>query len=139
MNEVETVVMTPFLWVLTIIISALISGLLGVAVSIYYYQKNDRHQAKLNTLRDFVAHRYDMGGPGFFEAVNEVFVIYNDSTEVMEAVQKFHEQCVSAAHVELKNKYLIELFKAMCDDVKIDYSKSTDSFFLTPFGPSGPR
>jgi len=140
MNEVEAVVnMTPFLWIATTFVSALVSGIVAVIISIRYYQKNNLQQAKLNTLRDFVAYRHDLAGSGFLETVNQVFVIYNDSEKVMEAVKRFHEQCVSGGHPHLKNQYLVELFKAMCDDVGIDYSEFTDSFFLTPFSPSGPQ
>ena len=120
-------------WAVTLI-SSLISGVVAVAVSILYYRRYERIQMKLSTLREFSANRYDLRGDAFTKALNEVFVVFNDSGNVRTALKRFHENRVSGTQdPALADQYLIELFKAMCDDVGVKSTGFTDSFFLKPF------
>ncbi len=118
-------------WTATLI-SSLVSGLIAVIVSILYYRRYEKRQTKLATLRQFAASRYDLKGDEFSKAINEVFIVFNDSVKVRQALKRFHEDRVSRSQA-VTDQLMIELFKAMCDDVGVQYTEFTDSFFLTPF------
>ncbi len=121
-----------FAWVLITIISSLISGIVGVVISIIYHKKSDKRQTKINTLRNFVGYRYDLKGEQFTKTLNEIFIIFQDSKNVLDKLNEFHEIIVSHQK-ELANDKLIALFEAMCKDLKIDPSKYSESFFIKAF------
>lgn len=120
-------------WVI-VIAAAIISGILGVLISIIYHRRREKYQMKINTLKDFAGYRYDIKGENFTKALNEIFIIFNDSTEVKQALKKFHEHISSPVRGgDLANQYLTELFKSMCHNLNIKTSDFTDIFFLRPF------
>ena len=66
--------------------------------------------------------------------MNEIFIVFSDSTKVKQALKKFYENTVSPMRSStLADQYLVELFKSMCEDLNIKTSDFTDSFFLTAF------
>lgn len=110
--------------------SSLISGILGVAISTWYYRQYENKKYKVESLKKFMGNRYDLTGDEFSRALNEIFVVYKDSPKVMEALSRYHDSIISPKDSEGD---LIFLFKAMCTDVGIKYEKFNDSFFLRPF------
>ena len=120
-------------WTATLV-SSLLSGLIAVIVSLLYYRRYEKRQTKLTTLRQFAGSRNDLKGDEFSRAINEIFIVFNDSVKVRQALKSFHQDRVAQSPVSLiTNQFLIELFKAMCDDVGLKHTEFTDSFFLTPF------
>jgi hypothetical protein len=119
--------------VLTAVLIALVTGLLGALISTWIYIRRDRRMFKVQTLKKFAAHRYDITGDVFSEAVNEIFVVFNDSEEVLRALESFHELVVNGIGGKERKDALVKLFKAMCSDTKIKYKDLNDSLFLTPF------
>ena len=120
-------------WII-VIIASIISGFLGVAISILYYRKHEKYLMKLKTLKDFAGYRYDIKGEDFTRSLNEIFIAFSDSQKVTQALKKFHENTMQPIRSsDLDNQYLTELFKNMCDDINIRTSDFTDTFFLTPF------
>jgi hypothetical protein len=88
----------------------------------------------LKTLKDFAGYRYDILGEDFTRALNEIFIVFSDSTKVKQALKKFHENTISPMRSSaLADQYFVELFKSMCQDLSIKTDDFTDSFFLTPF------
>ena len=62
------------------------------------------------------------------------FVGFHDSREVLSALKAFHEVIVGGpTSPDLPNRKLLDLFKAMCDHLKIDPAPLADNFFLQPF------
>jgi hypothetical protein len=121
---------------LIVIIAAVISGLLGVIVSLIYYRRHEKYQMKLKTLKDFTGYRYDLRSENFTRAMNEIFIVFSNSTKVKQALKKFYENRMTPApmrNATLADQYLVELFKSMCEDLKIKTSDFTDSFFLSAF------
>ena len=116
--------------VLITVASSLLSGLLGVIVSTIYYRRYEKRKTKIDTLTRFVGNRYDLKGAEFSRALNEVFVVFQDSRDVMSALSRFHEKAVGRQNSE---DDLVRLFKAMCDAVRVKYDQFNDSFFLRPF------
>jgi len=120
------------MWILITIISSLISGILGVIISIIYHRKTERVRAKIETLKGFCGYRYNLKGDDFTKILNEIFIVFQDSKDVLEKLNQFHEIIVSQ-QTELANDKLISLFKAMCRDLKINPDKYSESFFLKAF------
>lgn len=119
-------------WVLITILSSLISGIAGVAISIIYHKKAEKRQEKINTLKQFVGYRYNLKGEQFTKALNEIFVVFQDSQAVLDKLNAFHEVIVSG-QVNIANDKLIALFKEMCKDISIDPGKFSESLFLKAF------
>ena len=119
---------------LPVIIAAIISCVLGVVISLIYYRKHEKYLRKLTTLKEFARYRYDVKGENFTRTINEIFIVFSDSSKVKQALRKFHEDTLSPTRSTiLSNQYLVELFKSMCEALHIKTSDFTDNFFLTPF------
>ncbi|MFX0206370.1 MAG: DUF6680 family protein, partial [Candidatus Hodarchaeota archaeon] len=72
-----------------ILISALVSGLLSVGISIWYHQHNEIRRTKFQVLQQLLGNRNDLSGEKFTEALNKVFVIFYDSQDVLVAFKDF--------------------------------------------------
>lgn len=116
----------------TLAFFSVLSGLLGVLVSVIVYGRRENRRFKIDTLKRFAANRYDLRSAEFSRALNEIFVVFNSSEPVMTALQTYHDTVVARQDPRMEDD-LIRLYKAMCDEVGISYSNFNDSFFLTPF------
>lgn len=118
-------------WVL---ISSLLLGLAGVGISIWYYQRNEIRRTKLRVLQQLLGNRYAIRGDKFTEALNQVFVVFYDCHDVLVALKAFFEVIVAPQKNEpLVDQRLLDLFKAMCKELKINPEPLTDNFFLSAF------
>jgi len=114
--------------------ASIISGLLGVIISTWFYQKNEVRQCKLRNIQQLLGNRNNIKGQPFIEAINQVFITFNDSKEVLMALKALHETVINVPVTrELVNQKLMELFKVMCEDMKIKLGPLTDSYFLAAF------
>ncbi len=68
-----------------ILISSLLSGLLGVGISTWYHHRNEIRRAKLQVLQQLFGNRHDLLGQLFTEAINQVFIVFHDSEDVLSA------------------------------------------------------
>lgn len=117
-----------------ILISALLSGLLGVGISTWYHQRNEIRRTKLQVLQQLLGNRNDLKGQAFTEALNEVFVVFYDARDVLIALKAFFEVIVSTQKAgPLVDQKLLDLFKAMCKHLRINTEPLTDNFFLQAF------
>jgi len=120
-------------WML-ILISSLISGLIGVGVSTWYNHRNEIRRTKLQVLQQLLGNRHDVRGQLFTEALNQIFLIFYDSQDVLSALKELHECIMSDQKTEdLANQKFLYLVKAMCKNLKINPEPLTDTFFLLPF------
>ena len=117
-----------------VLISSLLSGLLSVGISTWYHHRNEIRRTKLHVLQQLLGNRHDIQGQLFTEALNQVFVVFYDSHDVLAAVKAFHEVTMSGQKsTDLANQKLLDLFKAMCKHLQINPEPLTDNFFLQPF------
>ena len=120
--------------ILTIIISSLLSGIIGVIISIIYHRRYEIYRAKLETLKNLVGYRNDVKGAEFSKALNEILIVFQDSKEVLEMLENFREKLISNQdNNDLVNSYLLKLVKTMCKNLKVDISKVNDDNFLQAF------
>lgn len=117
-----------------LIITALLSGLIGTLVTNYIYLRNEKRQAKLVVFQQLIGNRYDIGSPAFTEALNSLFIIFYDSAKVKNALKNFHEDAMSHNRTtDVSNQKLLDLFRVICEELKIDPKPLGDNFFLKPF------
>jgi len=116
--------------IILVVISSLISGMIGVIVSILYYRKHEERIIKLKTLTKFVGNRFDLTSSEFSQSINEIFIVFCKSRKVMQALSDHHKSILAR---EPSEDNLVKLYKAMCIDLKIYTTELNDSFFLTPY------
>lgn len=126
---------SDFEWtLLSILASALLSGLLGVLISNWYHKRNEIRRAKLMVLQQLMGNRFNVRREAFIDAINQTFVVFYDSKEVLIALKAFHEYSMSNNRIDdIANQKLLDLFKAMCKHLNIETEPLTDNFFLRPF------
>lgn len=117
-----------------IIISSLLSGLIGVIVSNKYYHKNEIRRAKLQVLQQLLGNRHDLKGQSFTEALNKILVVFYDSKEVLFALKEFHETIISSQKTkDIIDQKFLDLLKTMCIYLEINIEPLTDNYFLQAF------
>jgi len=122
--------------ILYIVVSALLSGLLGVLISNWDHKRNEIKRMKLRVLQQLMGNRSDVNGKAFLEALNQVAVVFHDSEEVITALKSVHEDVMSPNRSpNLSRQKLLALFKAMFKNLNIKTEPLTDNFFLTAFMP----
>ena len=87
---------------------------------------------KVATLRRLFGYRYDLKWESFTQSINEIFVVFQDSKDVLEKLYDFHNAIV-LGHTAVQNDKLILLIKSMCTDLNLDLNKCSEKFVLTPF------
>jgi hypothetical protein len=115
------------------VLAALVSGLAGALLSTWVYVRRENRKFRLSTLKKFAANRYDLKGDEFSQSLNEIFIAFNDSPEVIKSLAKYHRTVTEGEGGEVANDALVDLFKAMCQNAEVSYNNLNDSFFLRPF------
>ena len=118
------------------IIASLLSGLIGVILSSCFYLRYENRKQKFDTFRRLLANRFaiaegqennsERSRDEFFAALNEMVVVFHDSTTVLHALNTYHEN--------KSQDNLLRLFKAICKSLRVSY-EFNDSFFQKPFTP----
>lgn len=115
-----------------IILSSLLSGLIGVLVSTFFYHRYERRKIKFDTAKRLFGYRYSIKGDGFSNAMNEVFIVFADAPKVIKAMEDLYNTLQSPDKLLAEDK-LITFLKAICNDLSIDYSTVNESFFIKTF------
>lgn len=120
-------------WI-SILLSALFSGLLGVAISNWYHNRNEIWRIKYHVFLNLLGNRHDLKGQLFTEALNQIIVAFNGCPEVLNALKAFHDT-LSAMHRDpnIENQKLLDLFKAICKHLKVKIDPLTDNYFFKVF------
>jgi hypothetical protein len=129
MTTTETVLLT--------ISASLLSGVLGVIISSFFYASLERKKLKRDTARKMFGSKHDISGDKFLESMNEVLFVFSDSQSVIDVVQHLFgviETPKEARPSKAADEALIRLMKAMCKDIGIKYKELPDSYYLKFFG-----
>ena len=119
---------------LIVFMSSIISGMFGVLISVWFYRRSEIRQVKLRIIQQLLGNRNDLKGQPFTEALNQVFIGFHDSEKVLLKLKAFHEAIINrSVSNDLANQKLLELFKAICEDLNIKPGPLTDTFFLQAF------
>lgn len=118
------------------LISSLVSGLVTFAVSTWFYVRHEERKQKLEVFRSLMGNRHGLTeNPDpdvkreFFKALNEAFVVFGESQDILKAVMNF-KICPNRA-----GDNFTLLAREICSDLKIPDSTIKDEFFNEPFVP----
>lgn len=110
------------------LIGAIVGALFGSGASQFLATRHAKKQMKIETLRRFVAYRFDVIGAEFTQVLNEILIVYADSTEVTAALNNLAKGS--------NNERLVALYKAMCGATGV--KNVSDELFLTAFNVRKP-
>ena len=119
------------------IISSLLSGIIGVGISTWYYRRHEKRKQQFEVLRKLVGTRFALTEKAtseakvqFFSALNEVVVLYHDNPDVIKALHNLHRELKVPDRL---HDNLVSLFKEMCKVLNLKDNGLNDEFFLRPF------
>lgn len=117
------------------LLSSLLSGAVATLITVKYYKNQEKRQRKLDLLASIMRNINSLtpGEPDnavreLTGYLNEAYIVFNDSEEVLQLLDSFKEGG--------KNEAFKKVIKSMCRDLKIDYSKINDEFITNPFTSS---
>jgi hypothetical protein len=87
-----------------------------------------RYERKLDCLRRVAGERSTPPLQKWLAALNEIVVTFNDAKEVIECLKKVQSAAIRRGH---HNSDLIDLIKAMMDDLNLDRSSINDEILLS--------
>ena len=115
------------------LVASLLSGLVGVCVSFYFFQRLERRKLKFDTARKLFGNKYNMAGEEFQEAMNEVMVIFSDSARVIAAMEDLWTTLQApreARSAEVADEKMVKLMKALCKDIGVKHKNLPDAYYL---------
>lgn len=123
------------------LLSGIIAAIITLLVTSYMQKKKQRYDYKLQIFSKLIAYRLDLSDgvspTGFFqEAINQVFIAFNDNKNVIAAFEEFRKATQYRQNIISESDKVIDslliLLKAMAKDLSIDYSFSNDDLFTRP-------
>lgn len=114
------------------ILSSLISGLIGVGVSAWFFYKLERHKLKLDLARRLLGNRYSIMGDDFSCAMNEVLVVFADSEDVLQKTARLYETIQTQGKPNVDGA-LIDFLKAVCKNSGLTQITLNDTYFIKTF------
>jgi hypothetical protein len=118
--------------VLITIISSLLSGLIGIFISSWFYAHQERKRLKTDTARRLLGFRFNLTGEGFVQALNEAFIVFSDNPVIVKAIEELHAAATTSGKPHIEDK-LVSLLKAVCKDVDCLPNNINDSCFINVF------
>lgn len=118
------------------ILSAVFSGIMASIITLKWQSKNEKRKYKMEIFQMMIAHRNDLT-PGrlpsgkFEEAVNQIFIAYNDCDKVIKAFEEFRSVVLFKDNYQVISK-LVTLLKEMANELHIKYDFSNDDLFTNP-------
>lgn len=132
---------------LSVLVAALVSGLVANWITIWHRDREQIRQAKIRVFQELLGNRHVLlpgpheaaAGLAFSSAVNQIAVVFHDCDPILTALKSFHEAIVEAtASPDIKNKRLLELFKAMAKHLKVNTEILGENFFMQAFSVTQP-
>lgn len=114
------------------VLSSLISGIVGVLVSTWYFYKLERHKLKLDLARRLLGNRFSITGDAFSCAVNEVIAVFADSEEVLTKLRGMYEALQAHGKPNAETA-LIDFLKAVCKASGLTQVTLNDAYLIKTF------
>lgn len=118
--------------ILVTIISSLLSGLVGIGVSSWFFYRFERHKMKLDLARRLLGHRYSITGDSFSSAMNEVFVVFADSADVLRKMERLYEALQTPGKPNADSVFT-DFLKAVCKNAGLTQAVLNDAYFIKTF------
>jgi hypothetical protein len=116
------------------VLSSLISGIIGVFVSTWYFYKLERHKLKLDLARRLLGNRFSIVGDDFSRAMNEVIAVFADSDDVLSRMRALYEALQAHGKPNAETA-LIDFLKAVCKNSGLTQATLNDAFLIKTFNP----
>lgn len=113
-------------------VASLVSGLLGVLVSAWFYYRMERHKQKLDLARRLLGNRYSIKGDAFSCAMNEVIAVFADSPKVLEGMKALYAALESPGKSAAES-VLIDFLKAVTMASGLTQSNLNETYLLKTF------
>ena len=114
------------------LIASLLSGLIGAALSMWYFYKLERHKLKLDLARRLLGNRFSITGDAFSCAMNEVIAVFADSEEVLSKMGRLYEALQTHGKPNADGA-LIDFLKAVCKSSGLTQAVLNDAYLLKTF------
>lgn len=113
----------------SILLSGMVATIVTIVVNAYNEKKKMEYEYKMKVFQTMIAYRGELASVlqssgEFRPALNQVFVAFNKEKKVIDAFERFRK--------DKSNDNLLSLFKAMSEDLKIEYSFANDDLFMNP-------
>jgi len=118
--------------IIVTVIASLLSGLIGVVVSAWFFYKIERHKLKLDLARRLLGNRYSITGDNFSCAMNEVIAVFADSQDVLQQMGKLYEALQTPGKPNADGA-LIDFLKAVCKSSGLTQATLNDGYFIKTF------
>lgn len=118
--------------IIVTLIASLLSGLIGVGVSAWFFYKIERHKLKLDLARRLLGNRYSITGDNFSCAMNEVIAVFADSQNVLQQMEKLYEALQTPGKPNADGA-LIDFLKAVCTSSGLTQATLNDGYFIKTF------
>lgn len=117
-----------------IIFSSLISGMLGVLITNYFFLRQEKRKLKKDILIKLVGSKYDTSHDNFHQAINSIIVVYNEDKEVMQNLKNFMEAVESTtvnknSHLSQK---LLDLIISMNKNLGMKTKNIPENYLMRP-------
>jgi hypothetical protein len=123
--------------IVSVLASGVLSSSLATAITLIVQRKRASRERRLDCLRRVAAHRAPPPTAEWIEALNEIFVTFNESDRVMKAVATASRETQSPSG--LQNGTLLDLVKSMMDDLNLSKEHIDDAFIMRPFQAASKR
>lgn len=120
--------------VITTLVASLLSGIVGVGVSFWFFFKLERHKLKLDLARRLLGHRFSISGDGFSCAMNEVIAVFADSPDVLQKMGLLY-QALQTPGKPNADGALIDFLKSVCKSSGLTQAALNDGYLLKTFNP----
>ncbi|NCC84950.1 MAG: hypothetical protein EOM03_12620 [Clostridia bacterium] len=118
--------------IIVTVIASLLSGLIGVGISAWFFYKIERHKLKLDLARRLLGNRYSITGDNFSCAMNEVIAVFADSQDVLQKMGKLYEALQTPSKPNADGA-LIDFLKAVCKSSGLTQATLNDGYFIKTF------
>lgn len=118
--------------VLITLVFSLLSGLVGIVVSSRFFYRLERHKLKLDLARRLLGHRYSIMGDHFSAAMNEVFVVFADSKEVLQKMERLYEVLQTPGKPNIDGVFT-DFLKSVCKSAGLSQATLNDQYLIKTF------
>lgn len=122
----------PIESVITTLIASLLSGIVGVGVSFWFFFKMERHKLKLDLARRLLGHRFSISGDNFSCAMNEVIAVFADSPDVLRKMELLYQTLQTPGKPNADGA-LIDFLKSVCKSSGLTQVALNDGYLLKTF------
>lgn len=118
--------------VITTLVASLLSGIVGVGVSFWFFFRLERHKLKLDLARRLLGYRFSISGDNFSCAMNEVIAVFSDSPHVLQKMELLY-QALQTPGKPNADGALVDFLKAVCKSSGLTHVALNDGYLLKTF------